>query len=128
VAAGLHGLGLHAVDVMACWLSNRPEFHIADAAALHLGAASFSVYPTYTRPRQAEHVIGDAGARVLITEPQFLERALAVRDGGRTAVEPVVVVDDSADAETLDWAELPGCATRASTSTRARPRCNPTTS
>ena len=109
VAAGLAGLGLQRGDIVACWLSNRPEFHIADAAAMHLGAASFSVYPTYTA-EQAEHVIGDAGARILITEPQFLERALAVRDSGRTAVEPVVVLDDSADAETLAWEELPGCA------------------
>ena len=109
VAAGLAGLGLQRGDIVACWLSNRPEFDIADAAAMHLGAASFSVYPTYTA-EQAEHVIGDAGARILITEPQFLERALAVRDSGRTAVEPVVVLDDSADAETLAWEELPGCA------------------
>ena len=109
VAAGLAGLGLQRGDTVACWLSNRPEFHIADAAAMHLGAASFSVYPTYTA-EQGEHVIGDAGARILITEPQFLEQALAVRDAGRTAVGPVVVLDDSADAGTLEWAELPGCA------------------
>ena len=109
VAAGLAGLGLQRGDIVACWLSNRPEFHIADAAAMHLGAASFSVYPTYTA-EQAEHVVGDAGARILITEPQFLERALAVRDSGRTAVEPVVVLDDSADAGTVAWEELPGCA------------------
>jgi len=109
VAAGLAGLGLQRGDTVACWLSNRPEFHIADAAAMHLGAASFSVYPTYTA-EQGEHVVGDAGARILITEPQFLEQALTLRDAGRTAVGPVVVLDDSADAGTLEWAELPGCA------------------
>jgi long-subunit acyl-CoA synthetase (AMP-forming) len=109
VAAGLSGLGLRRGDTLACWLSNRPEFHVADTAAMHLGAASFSVYPTYTAA-QAEHVIGDAGARILITEPQFLERALEVRDGGGTNLEPIVVVDDSADAGILEWDELPGCA------------------
>jgi len=51
------------------------------AAAL-LGAASFSIYPTCS-PEQAGHVLRDAGSRMLITEPAFLERALAVHDGGR---------------------------------------------
>jgi long-subunit acyl-CoA synthetase (AMP-forming) len=103
-AAGLRALGLGRGDTMACWLANRPEFHVADAAAMHLGAASFSVYATFT-VEQAEHVIGDAGARILVTEPLFLERALAVRDGGRTSVEHVVVVEGGAP-EALGWDEL----------------------
>src|SRR3954453_3310618 len=74
--AGLAGLGLRHGDTLACWLSNRPEFHVVDLAAAHLGAASFSVHPTYTAA-QAGHVIGDAGSRILVTESQFLERALA---------------------------------------------------
>ena len=39
-AAGLHGLGVRRGDTVALWLSNRPEFHVADAAALQIGAAA----------------------------------------------------------------------------------------
>src|SRR5690349_12691133 len=57
-AAGLHGLGVRRGDTVALWLANRPEFHVADTAAALLGAAPFSVYPTFTTD-QAAHVIGD---------------------------------------------------------------------
>jgi long-chain acyl-CoA synthetase len=107
-AAGLAGLGVGHGETVACWLTNRPEFHVADAAALHLGAAPFSIYPTFTA-EQAEHVVGDAGARVIVTEPQFLERAHAVRDGRRTRLETIVLVD-GADARALTWGELEACA------------------
>jgi long-subunit acyl-CoA synthetase (AMP-forming) len=103
-AAALHALGLRRGDTMACWLTNRPEFHVADAGAMHLGVASFSVYATFT-VEQGEHVIGDAGSRVIVTERAFLDRALAVRDGGRTSVEHVVVVDGPADGA-IGWDEL----------------------
>jgi long-chain acyl-CoA synthetase len=93
---------------VACWLTNRPEFHVADAAALQLGAVPFSVYQTFT-VAQAEHVIGDAGSRVLITEPAYLQSALAVRDGHKTSVESVVLVEGS-DAYALTWDELLACA------------------
>ena len=89
---GLHGLGVRRGDTVALWLSNRPEFHVADTAAMQLGAAPFSIYSTFT-VEQAEHVVGDAGSRVLVTEPAYLERALAVRERGRTALELIVLVD-----------------------------------
>lgn len=55
-AAGLTELGVRRGDTVACWMSNRPGFHVADTAAMHLGAAPFSIYPTYT-VEQAEQVI-----------------------------------------------------------------------
>jgi long-subunit acyl-CoA synthetase (AMP-forming) len=107
-AAGLAGLGVRHGDTVALWLTNRPEFHVADTGALLLGLAPFSVYPTFTVD-QAEYVIGDSGASVLITEPRFLESALAVRDSDRTAVENVVLVEGS-HPEALNWQELLDCA------------------
>jgi long-subunit acyl-CoA synthetase (AMP-forming) len=105
-ATGLSALGVGRGDVVACWLSNRPEFHAADMGAALLGAASFSVYPTYTA-EQAAHVIGDAGSSVLITEPAFLERALEVRSGGATALTTIVCVGEGRE-ETRSWDELVG--------------------
>ncbi len=100
-AAGLAALGLGHSDTMACWLRNRPEFHVADTAAMHLGAASFSVYNTYTA-EQAAHVVGDAGARIIVTEPAFLEQVLAMQD---TAIEHVVLVEGEHE-RALSWQAL----------------------
>ena len=46
IAAGLHALGLGHGDRLALMLVNRPEFHLLDAAAMHLGAIPFSLYNT----------------------------------------------------------------------------------
>src|SRR3954468_4771867 len=51
-------------------LGNRPEFHVADLAAMTLGATPFSIYLT-SSPEQVAYVIRDAGARVAIVEPRF---------------------------------------------------------
>ena len=56
MAAGLAALGLKRGDTFACMLVNRPEFHVMDAAAMHLGATSFSVYNT----RQEVDLLVDA--------------------------------------------------------------------
>jgi long-chain acyl-CoA synthetase len=103
-AAGLDAVGVGRGDTVALWLTNRPEFHVADTAAMQLGAAPFSVYSTFTL-EQAEHVIGDAGSRVLVTEPGYLERALTVRDRGRTALELIVLVEGT-HTNALTWEEL----------------------
>jgi long-chain acyl-CoA synthetase len=105
-AAGLAGLGVERGSVVACWLTNRPEFHAADIGATLLGAASFSIYPTYT-VEQAAHVLWDAGSRVLITEPVFLERALAVHASGVTALETIVCVGERHEGS-LAWDDLLG--------------------
>jgi long-chain acyl-CoA synthetase len=70
VAAGLAELGVGPGDTVALMLSNRPEFHVADLAAMSLGAAPFSIYAT-SAPDQIVHVVGDAGARVAIVEETF---------------------------------------------------------
>jgi long-chain acyl-CoA synthetase len=107
-AAGLAGLGVGRGSVVACWLTNRPEFHAADMGAALLGAASFSIYPTYT-VEQATHVVGDAGSTLLVTEAAFLERALAVRASGATALETIVCVGEAPEG-TVAWEDLLGSA------------------
>jgi long-subunit acyl-CoA synthetase (AMP-forming) len=88
VAGGLAGLGLEAGGTLALMLTNRPEFHWFDAAAMHLGATPFSLYNTYTA-EQIQYQVDDAEARIVITEQAFAER---VR--GLTGVDHVVVVDE----------------------------------
>ncbi len=87
LAAGLAALGLGRGDALGIMLTNRPEFHWFDSAALHLGATPFSIYNTYAR-EQIAYPVADAGARIVVTETAFLDRI-----GGLEGVEHLVVVD-----------------------------------
>jgi long-subunit acyl-CoA synthetase (AMP-forming) len=90
IAAGLAGLGVSRGDTVALMMTNRPEFHLADTAALHLGAVPFSVYNTFAAEQVAQ-VLANAGNRVVLCEEQFAPRLAEVTGG--TAVEHVVCVD-----------------------------------
>ena len=57
LARGLHELGVRRGDTVALMLGNRPEFHIADLAAMTLGATPFSIYAT-SSPEQITYVVG----------------------------------------------------------------------
>jgi long-subunit acyl-CoA synthetase (AMP-forming) len=87
-AAALAGLGLGRGDAIAIMLTNRPEFHWFDAAAMHLGATPFSLYNTYTA-EQIQYQVEDAGARIVVTERAFEDKVRSL-DG----VEHVLVVED----------------------------------
>src|SRR5919197_6781534 len=73
VARGLHRLGVRAGDTVGLMMVNRPEFHVVDLAAIHLGATPFSVYNTSSR-EQIEFLFADAGNRVAVVERAFAER------------------------------------------------------
>src|SRR5215213_10140654 len=80
VAAGLSSLGVGRGDTVALMMVNRPEFHFADAGAMHLGAVPFSIYNTYTAG-EIEHLVNDAGCGVAMVEKGFADKILAARDG-----------------------------------------------
>src|SRR5215207_6061464 len=88
VAAGLAGLGLQPDATLALMLTNRPEFHWFDAAAMHLGATPFSVYNTYTS-EQIQYQVDDAEVRIFVTEKAFEERVRGLQN-----VDHVIVVDE----------------------------------
>jgi long-chain acyl-CoA synthetase len=92
MAAGLASLGLKRGDTFACMLVNRPEFHVFDAAAMHIGATSFSIYNT-SSPEQIAYLFGDAAPRIVVTEMQYVER---IRESG-AAPEHMVIVDGEAE-------------------------------
>ena len=92
-AGALAGLGLGRGDTLAIMLTNRPEFHWFDSAALHLGATPFSLYNTYTT-EQIQYQVEDASARILVTEEAFAERA-----EGLEGIEHLIVVERGFDAE-----------------------------
>jgi long-subunit acyl-CoA synthetase (AMP-forming) len=96
LAAGLAALGVGRGDTVGLMLSNRPEFHLVDAAALHLGAAPFSIYNTST-PEQIAYLFGNAGNTVVFCDGRFLPR---VQDAGG-GVEHIVCVDDVSDVDSV---------------------------
>ena len=112
-AAGLAGLGLEPGDTVAIMLTNRPEFHLVDAAAMHLGATPFSIYNTYARadrlPGQGRRQHEGRGHREACPRPSRSARK------DRARVEHVIVVDGRGGPRSLDDVK----ATTASTSTPA---------
>src|SRR5204863_2620162 len=73
---------------------NRPEFHIVDAAAMLLGAVPFSLYNT-SPAEQIAFVMGDAGNRLVVAEPRFLD---VVREAAGDGVR-VVALDELDDGD-----------------------------
>jgi long-subunit acyl-CoA synthetase (AMP-forming) len=109
LAGGLASLGVEQGDAVAIMLTNRPEFHIVDLAAMMLGAAPFSIYPTYA-PNQIQFVVSDAGARVAVIERQFLDNFLIARQD-LPELEHLIVIDPPDDAPpegTLALADVEG--------------------
>jgi long-chain acyl-CoA synthetase len=103
LAGGLHALGVRRGETVGFMLTNRPEFHFLDTAAMHLGAIPFSIYNT-SSAEQIAYLLRDAGNRVMIVEAAFLDRAReAIEQTGR--VEHLVLLD-SATEESITLAEL----------------------
>src|SRR5436305_3281720 len=95
LAGGLHALEVRPCDTVAFMLTNRPEFHLVDTAAMHLGATPFSIYNT-SSPEQIAYLLQDAENRVFIAEAAFFDRARAATElGGR--VEHLIVLDGAAE-------------------------------
>jgi long-chain acyl-CoA synthetase len=100
LAGGLAKLGVRRGDRVALMLDNRPEFHIADLAAMTLGATPFSIYQTLA-PEQVAYVISDAGAKVAIVQRSYLEQL------AESSVETVIVLDGDAPGA-VRWDDVEG--------------------
>ncbi len=106
LAGGLAKLGVRRAETVALMLSNRPEFHLCDLAAMMLGATPFSIYNTYS-PEQIQYLLEDAEAKVLICEQQYLPQVLRAR-ARVPELEHVIVIDGSAPEGTLALSDVEG--------------------
>ena len=104
LTAGLAGLGLEPGGTLGLMLTNRPEFHWFDSAALHAGATPFSIYNTYAR-EQIQYQVHDAGTRIVVTEAAFLDQV-----AGLDGVEHLVVVDGGGPEGSLSIADVEAAA------------------
>ncbi|RZQ60068.1 AMP-binding protein [Amycolatopsis suaedae] len=104
LAAGLAALGIHRGDTVGLMLTNRPEAHLVDTAALLLGAIPFSIYNT-SSPEQISYLFGNAENRVVVTEQRFLDRIVAAdtRPAHIVCVDGEFTLDDLAAAGDPDF-------------------------
>ncbi|WP_433667703.1 AMP-binding protein [Nocardia sp. CA-136227] len=101
IAGGLAALGVSRGDSVALMLTNRPEFFVADLAAMHLGATVFSIYNT-SSVEQIRYLLDHADPAAVICEQRFAEviraaggteRVLCVEDGDLDGLRPAVGFD-----------------------------------
>ena len=92
IATGLAALGVERGHTVGLMLRNRPEFHLADTAVMHLGAIPFSIYNT-SAPDQIRYLFSNAENRIVFTEKDFLP---AVKAAGADLTH-VIVVDAEID-------------------------------
>ncbi|ORA83418.1 long-chain fatty acid--CoA ligase [Mycolicibacter kumamotonensis] len=88
VAAGLAGLGVRRGDTVSLMMANRIEFYPLEVGAQHVGATSFSVYNTLPAD-QLGHLFANAGTKVVICEPAYVE---TIRASG-ASIEHIVCLD-----------------------------------
>jgi long-chain acyl-CoA synthetase len=105
VAGGLAALGVGRGDRVVLMMRNRPEFHVADLAALLLGATPISIYNS-SAPEQVQYLAGHCHARIAIVEgDDYLARLTGVRDALPELAE-VVVLDGEPRAGVHAFADL----------------------
>lgn len=97
-AGGLINSGFGRGEVLALMAPNLPEYAVIFHGAATAGGVVTTINPTYTE-REVHHQLVDAGARLLITIPMFLETARAAATG--TKVEEIYLIGESDDARPL---------------------------
>ncbi len=91
VARALESWGIRQGDRIAILSENRPEWTIADFAALALGAVTVPIYSTQTA-QQTSYILNDSGARVIaVSTKGQLEKVLTIQR--HTPVEHILVMD-----------------------------------
>ncbi len=69
-AGGLASLGFKRGDRISIISENRPEWAIADLAAVYLGGVGVPIYPTMTA-KQNEYIFNDAGVAYVVVSNRF---------------------------------------------------------
>ena len=106
LAAALSEMGVQPGDRVAILSENRPEWAIADFAALGLGALDVPIYPTLPA-NQIAYILEDCGARaVFVSTAQQLAKITEIR-GGLPELAHVVAFDDPGGAAgVLRWDDV----------------------
>lgn len=90
LAAGLYSLGVRKGDRVGLLMVNSPQFVISYFAVLKLGAVVVATNPLYS-PREMEHQLSDAGAKVAIVMSRFYPQLKKIQE--QTPVKTIVVTN-----------------------------------
>jgi long-chain acyl-CoA synthetase len=101
------GLGVRAGDRVGIFAPNSPEWHVADFAALGLGAVDVPIYYNES-PDRLTYIWNDAGVKVALVSGGEQARKLAGCRARLPALEKVVAVNAPAElrGEFLDYTGL----------------------
>ena len=94
-AAGLAARGLRKGDVVAIYSPNVPEYAVAFMGVATAGGVNTTINPTYTSDELGRQ-LNDAGAKFVVTIPQFLDNARQSTAG--TEVEEIFVFGEAEGA------------------------------
>jgi long-chain acyl-CoA synthetase len=104
VALALQKWGIARGERVAILSENRPEWAIADFAALLAGMVDVPIYTTLT-PEQTAYILKDSGARaIFVSKAEHARKVLSIQS--QTSVAHVVVMDDEAVPGTITMKEL----------------------
>lgn len=100
LALGLYSSGLRSGDRVAIWSENRPEWNIADLAALAIGAVDVPIYSTQARG-QVEYILKDSEAKAIFVSSSFLAEAVAIRES-LSSLDKIICFDNFSDENADD--------------------------
>ncbi|HXG65521.1 MAG TPA: long-chain fatty acid--CoA ligase [Blastocatellia bacterium] len=93
LALGLYDAGIRSGDKIALWSENRPEWNLADLAALAIGAVDVPIYTTQAQA-QVEYILKDSEACAIFVSSSFLQEALAIQKR-LPSLQTIIVFDDT---------------------------------
>jgi long-chain acyl-CoA synthetase len=99
LSLGLQALGLGPGDRMAILSENRPEWVMADFAALCAGGVTVPIY-TSLLPDQVRHIIADSEAKIVVCSDIEMWRKVEAVRHALPALERVIVVEGDPPAGT----------------------------
>jgi long-chain acyl-CoA synthetase len=103
-AAWLRAQGITPGDRVMLVSESRPEWNVADAAIMAIGAVTVPTYTTNTVADHA-HIIRDSGARAAIVSSAALTARMAEAAGGTGGLDLLVCLDGTAEPPARAWAE-----------------------
>ncbi|MGH9865722.1 MAG: AMP-binding protein, partial [Candidatus Acidiferrales bacterium] len=107
LAKALAALGVKAGDRVGIFAPNSPEWHVADFAALGLGAIDVPIYYNES-PERLEYIWNDASVKVAIVSGEAQARKVAGSRARIPTLEKIICVDapEELRGEFLDYATL----------------------
>ncbi|MCX6567691.1 MAG: long-chain fatty acid--CoA ligase, partial [Candidatus Aminicenantes bacterium] len=105
LSLGFQALGLKPGDRVALLSENRPEWVMADFAALTAGGVTVPIY-TSLLPDQIRYIIDDAGATIVVCSDRDLLRKVEAVRSAMPSVEHIVLLEGEAPEGAIAFSDV----------------------